>query len=705
MNKSRIELALEHAMDTRLRVYAIIPILLAILYFAASIIQRNNEKAAYLTLSAGLLVSLLVLSSAIMRFGNLDWKGKLIVYLGPLVPGALLSYFALGTYAAAYAGIYFTLMVASLAFDKRYLWSIAGISIIGTLLLSYSHYQGLIPGTLPPHLEPVWNNHTQIAFATFVYLLGLVLGASLLMPPAKALSQISKEQAALNRQISTRQLGVSSSKAALFKRLSGFTVELDQDNRLCNLSLEAQNQLKEQIDDPRPYGETKLATIKVLPELIDAARTTGSSYTAIVEPGLLLKQACKLTITPYLTNQRAQHLILSAASTLTPHEQSSPLLAQTLSQYLKSAQHVSRELTFIGYRPLASAEQRDASNRLNIELKRIVDQSAAFSYRFLGNESMDGYLAVLHLNRAGQDAFKVMLKHLYQERSKTGKPLSLVLLQKHIVPSEFHLATAQAVKLKAFLESHNQPEFFEVPRDANAIWSSGERDRLKQGLINNDIRWSIVDTVNSRDDLPPIKELKLLWNDKTQPEKTAEELIIALQNLGLSNAVARIHSTQLLPMIKLGQDRSSVDNVALLIPEKILLNLANFSAMWSLLMDSDIVPERLWLRIHESSASQLTPEHWQKLEDLKSTGFKFALGEVGAGDTDIKLLAHPLFDMAHFSRAMTKAAAESTRASVIFEAGLEIAQSLNLATMAKAVDEPLYLNYLKASGVDYIDIA
>lgn len=705
MNRSRIEQALEHAMDTRLRVYAIIPILLAILYFAASIIQRNNEKTAYLTLSAGLLVSLLVLSSAIMRFGNLDWKGKLIAYLGPLVPGALLSYFALGTYAAAYAGIYLTLMVASLAFDKRYLWSIAGISIIGTLLLSYSHYQGLIPGTLPPHLEPVWNNHTQIAFATFVYLLGLVLGASLLMPPAKALSQISKEQAALNRQISMRQLGVSSSKAALFTRLSGFTVELDQDNRLCNLSLEAQNQLNEQIDDPRPYGETKLATIKVLPELIDAARTTGSSYTAIVEPGLISKQACKLTVTPYLTNQSAQHLILSATSTVTQHAQSSPLLAQTLSQYLKSAQPISGELTFIGYRPLASTERRDELNTLNIELKRIVDQSGAFSYRFLGNESMDGYLAALHLNRAGQDAFKIRLKHLYQERSITEKPLSLVLLQQHIVPSEFHLVTAQALKFKAFLESHDQPEFFEVPQDANAIWSSGERDRLKQGLINNDIRWSIVDTVNSRDDLPPIKELKLLWNDKTQPEKTAEELIIALENLGLSNALARIHSTQLLPMIKLGQDRSSVDNVALLIPEKILLNLANFSAMCSLLMDSDIVPERLWLRIHESSASQLTPEHWQKLEDLKSTGFKFALGEVGAGDTDIKLLAHPLFDMAHFSRAMTKAAAESTRASLIFEAGLQIAQSLNLATMAKAINEPLYINYLKASGVDYIDIA
>jgi EAL domain-containing protein (putative c-di-GMP-specific phosphodiesterase class I) len=101
----------------------------------------------------------------------------------------------------------------------------------------------------------------------------------------------------------------------------------------------------------------------------------------------------------------------------------------------------------------------------------------------------------------------------------------------------------------------------------------------------------------------------------------------------------------------------------------------------------------------------LLPEHWQSLEDLKSAGFKFMLGEVGAGDTDIKLLAHPLFDMAHFSRTMTKAAAESTRASLIFEAGLEIAQSLKLSTMAKAVNEPLYLNYLKASGVDYIDIA
>ena len=705
MNSSRIEQALEQAMDARLRIYAVVPIVLALLFFAAAFIQRQNEQTALVSVSVGIICILLIIFSFMLRSRSLEWRTKLVIYVVPTSIGGLIAYNSIGTYAAAYSGVYFTLMLASLAFGRRALWGFTAATILVTFWLNYWHYQGITPGSLPPHLEFVWNNQRQIAFAGFCYLFALTLALSLLLPPAQTLEQISTQQTSIEQQISMRQLGVSSSKAALFTRLSGFTVELDQDNRLCNLSIEAKNQLKEQTNDLKPYGETKLATVKILPQLIDAARTTGSSYTATLEPGIILKQACKLTVTPYLTNQSAQHLILSAASTLTPNEQSSPLLAQTLSQYLKSAQPVSGELTFIGYRPLASAEQRDAPNNLNIELKRIIDESGALSYRFLGNESMDGYLAALHPNRAGQDAFKVMLKHLYQERSKTGKPLSLVLLQQPFVTGEFHLVTAQALKLKAYLESHNQPEFFEVPQEANAMWSSGERNRLKQGLINNDIRLNIVDTVNSRDDLPPIKELKLLWSDKTQPEKTAEELVIALQNLGLSNAVGRIHSTQLLPMIKLGQDRSSLDNVALLIPEKILLNLANFSVMCSLLMDSDIVHERLWLRIHESSASQLTPEHWQKLEDLKSKGFKFALGEVGAGDTDIKLLAHPLFDMAHFSRAMTKAAAESTRASVIFEAALEIAQSLNLATMAKAVDEPLYLNYLKASGVDYIDIA
>ena len=705
MNRGRIGQALEQAMDAQLRVYAFVPILLAALYFMSASIGKSSDTISSITFSAGIVLSILGLAAVIMRARRLAWRTKVIAYIAPMLPAALLSYLALGTYAAAYVGVYLTLMIASLAFNKRYLWSIASIATIGTLVISFTHYQGLDAGTLPPNLETMWDDSMRITFTAFVYLLGLLLGVFFLLPPAKALSQISDEQAALNRQVSMHQLGVNSSKTALFRLLSGFTAELDQDNRLCNLSLEAQNQLDEHVSGLKSYGETKLATVKVLPELIDAARTTGSSYSATLEPGLISKQACKLTVTPYLTNQGSQHLILTTASTLTQHVESTPLLAQALSQYLTSTQEISGELTFIGYRCCESAEQRDEFKGVNVALKRLIDQSGAFSYRFLGQHSIGGYLAALHLNRAGQEAFRVMLKHLHQDRSKTGKPLSLVLLQQHIVPSEFHLATAQALKLKAFLESHNQPEFFEVPQDANAIWSSGERDRLKQGLINNDIRWSIVDTVNSRDDLPPIKELKLLWNDKTQPEKTAEELIIALENLGLSNALARIHSTQLLPMIKLGQDRSLVDNVALLIPEKILLNLANFSAMCSLLMDSDIVPERLWLRIHESSASQLTPEHWQKLEDLKSTGFKFALGEVGAGDTDIKLLAHPLFDMAHFSRAMTKAAAESTRASVIFEAGLEIAQSLNLATMAKAVDEPLYLNYLKASGVDYIDIA
>lgn len=705
MNRGRIEQALEQAMEAQLRVYAFVPILLAALYFLSASIEKNTDLVRSITFSAGIVVSLLIIAGVIMRAGQLAWRTKVIAYIVPLLPAALLSYFALGTYAAAYVGVYLTLMVASLALNKRYLWSIASIATIGTLVISFTHYQGLDAGTLPPHLETVWDDSMRMTFTAFVYLLGLLLGVFLLLPPVKALSQISDEQAALNRQVSMLELGVNSSKTALFTRLSGFTVELDQDNRLCNLSLEAQNQLKEQTDDPKPYGETKLATVKVLPELIDAARTTGSTYTATLEPGLISRQACKLTVTPYLTNQGSQHLILTAASTLTQHVESTPLLAQALSQYLTSTQEISGELTFIGYRCCESAEQRDEFKGVNVALKRMIDQSGAFSYQFLGQGSIGGYLAALHLNRAGQEAFRVMLKHLHQVRSKTDTPLSLVLLQQHITPSEFHLVAAQALKLKAYLESHNRPEFFEAPQDINAKWSRGERDRLKQGLINNDIGWSIVDTVNSRDDLPPVKELKLLWRDKTQPEKKAEELIIALENLGLSNALARIHSTQLLPMIKLGQDRSSVDNIALLVPEKILLNLANFSAMSSLLMDSDIVPERLWLRIHESSASQLTPEHWQKLEDLKSKGFRFALGEVGAGDTDIKLLAHPLFDMAHFSRAMTKAAAESTRASVIFEAGLEIAQSLKLSTMAKAVNEPLYLNYLKASGVDYIDIA
>ena len=705
MSWSRIEQALEHAMDVRLRVYSTIPILLAMLFFGAAFIQKGSEQIAYVSFGTGLVCVLLVISSLIMRFRPLKWRVKLVVYVAPTLVAGLVAYGSIGNSAAAYAGVYFALMLSSLAYSKRAMWRFSATIILVTLCLNYWHYQGLPPDSLPSHLEFVWNNQLQMGFIGFCYVLALVLAIVLLLPPAQTLEQISTQQAVIEQEISMRLLGVSSSKAALFKRLSGFTVELDQDNRVCNLSLEAQNQLKEQAVDPKPYSETKLATINSLPELIDAARITGSSYTAIVDPGLISKQACKLTVTPYLTNQSAQHLILSATSTVTQHAQSSPLLAQTLSEYLKSAQTLSGELTFIGYRLLASSEPRDELNTLNIELKRIVDQSGAFSYRFLGNESVYGYLAALHLNRAGQDAFKVMLKHLYQERSKTGKTLSLVLLQQHIVPSEFHLATAQALKLKAFLESHNQPEFFEAPQNMNARWSSDERDRLKQGLINNEIRWSIVDILNARDDLPPIKELKLHWNDKTQPEKTSEELIVALQSYGLSNALARIHSTQLLPMIKLGQDRSFVDNVALLIPEKILLNLANFSAMCSLLMDFDIVPERLWLRIHESSASQLTPEHWQKLEDLKSKGFKFALGEVGAGDTDIKLLAHPLFNMAHFSRAMTKAAAESTRASLIFQASLEIAQSLNLVTMAKAVNEPLYIHYLKKSGVDYIDIA
>lgn len=705
MSGSPIQDALEQAMNARIRVYAVIPILLALMFFVATYIQRDNTNASYLTLSFGLILVLLITSSFVMRFSHLNWRLKLIAYIGPLVPGALLAYWALGTYAGAFGGIYLALLVASLAFDRRQLWGLLIIAVATTSLIGYLHYQDFIPGTLPRHLELVWNNTTQTLFVGFFYLLGLVMGVVLLLPPAETLDLIANEQKKLSQEVALRQDSVNSSKSALFSGLGGFTIELDDQDRLCNLSTEAQNQLNEHSAPLKHYGDTKLATLKILPGLIDAARTTGTSYTARIEPGTLSKQSSVLSLTPYQANDGTQHLILTNTSAGKQQADPTPLFAQQLGEYLNSAKQVAAELTVIGYQLVSPKQQLEEFSALNIALKHLLDNSGAGSYRFLGDGSVEGYIAAVHYSRAGQEAFKTMLKNLHHDHNQSGSQFTVALLHGQLNPERIHAITAQALKLKSYLESLEQTEFLEIAANDELNWSQEDRRRLKSGVSNGDLSLKLIESIKGNDSLTTLREIKLLWNTAEQPEQTSEQVINALEYHGLSRYLGKLQSTQLIPTITDGQAEHPNDDLGLLIPGGILSDEAALEALSEALINSNIDPQRLWLRIYEATASQLSEQHWLKLKHLNSLGFKFMLGEVGAGDTDIKLLTHPLFGMAHFSRSMAVAATQSRRASLIFEESLNIARSFKLLTMAKAPNEASTINYLKACGVHYIDIA
>jgi len=704
MSKSQIEQSLEQAMDARLRFYASIPMLFVAGFLTASYIQRNNENAFYLTSGLALFLSAFVILNALMGVSRSEWRRKIIAYVLPVVPAGLIAYIALGTYAVAFAGLYTAVSVFSLVLGQRQLWSLALAVICITSLIGFFHYQDFTQGSVPPHLELVWNVKAQTVFAGFGYLLALVMAAILLLPPARTLDLIANEQRELSQEIAFRQDSINSSKSALFTGLGGFTVELDDQDRLCNLSTEAQHQLNEQSARLKHYGDTKLATIRVLPGLINAARTTGTSYTARIEPGILSKQSSDLSLTPYQANDGTQHLVLTNKPVEKQQADPAPLFSQQLNEYLKSAKDIAAELTIIRYQLVLPQQQPEQLGALNIALKNLLDKSGARSYRFLGDGSVEGYVAAIHYTRAAQETFKTMLKNLQHDHNQTGSQFNAALLHGQLNSERIHTLTAQALKLKSYLESLDNAEFLEITMNVELNWSQEDRRRLKSGITNGDLSLKLIESIKCNDSLTTLREIKLLWNTPEQPEQTSEQVIEALEYHGLSRNLGRLQSPQLIPTITDGQAEHPNDDLGMLIPGSIVSDEAALEALSEALINSNINPQRLWLRIHEATASQLSEQHWLKLKHLNSLGFKFMLGEVGAGDTDIKLLTHPLFGMAHFSRSMAVAATQSRRASLIFEESLNIARSFKLVTMTKAPNEASTINYLKACGVHYIDV-
>lgn len=113
-------------------------------------------------------------------------------------------------------------------------------------------------------------------------------------------------------------------------------------------------------------------------------------------------------------------------------------------------------------------------------------------------------------------------------------------------------------------------------------------------------------------------------------------------------------------------------------------------------------PHRLELEITETMLMQECDEHLQQLERLHGLGVRIALDDFGTGYSSLNYLRSFPFDKIKIDRCFITEMKAGSESSAIIEAVLDLANKLNMQTIAEGVESEEQLASLRALGCEQV---
>jgi len=127
-----------------------------------------------------------------------------------------------------------------------------------------------------------------------------------------------------------------------------------------------------------------------------------------------------------------------------------------------------------------------------------------------------------------------------------------------------------------------------------------------------------------------------------------------------------------------------------------------FDLILCALVDSGLSPERLELEIADTSLLQKNQAaHLQTIRQLKNLGVSIVLDDCGAGYWSAGYLTGFAFDKIKIDRSITQGSASRRDCAAVIASTLALAHGLDIATVAKGVENTEQFDALLAAGVDF----
>ena len=490
----------------------------------------------------------------------------------------------------------------------------------------------------------------------------------------------------------------------IFTHLPGITIELDHNNAVLTASRAALSLLGQ----PKPlgahYASTWLATIRELPQLLHLTRATGGSFKTTIDNDYLPNGPYILQATSFLAAHDSHHTLLTikkltqALSAI--HTES--LISQALQQYLAQIDVEFKFMSIAVFAPTHNEPQRGIQQPMN-ELINMHENLRAAQCQIL--DSFDGtyFLITAHNSEREIRQHSNALKFQQRLQPEHHNPFHIGLITGRNLENNHATIIAGVLKLRTELHTLPTPEFLERTIENLRDWNPSERLLLKNALYDGDLDLQLSDTYRRNAEMAPLLEMKLLWKTPRSDFPHSEDILEAIERANLVGHLGLIQIPRWQPLLKEGLARDPKNKLVLRISRHILYQTKVLENFEHELSERPWYANRVILRINEADARGLLHEQWDTLSRLKDQGFSFMLGEVGSGDSDIKLLVNDFFSSLQFSRSLSQQALNSTHAETVFKTVLNMARELGKPTVAKANNDQTNIARLHSWGVDYVD--
>jgi EAL domain-containing protein (putative c-di-GMP-specific phosphodiesterase class I) len=670
---------------------------------AAAILRQTPTPT--LTIIIIVAVAIATISIALLR-SDQDWRVKGYAFAALLISGGLANYAQLQSYAAGILAIYAGVMILAGACRQRstlilLLALIMILAIFSSMPLVNAGIQNKIND-----LANYLNKPYQTLLITFVYGVAMAALVTFILPMYEVIRVRKINHEKIKTNLLEQRQSTNRNHEYIFTHLPGITIELDQNNNILTASHTALNLLNHHASLGNHYATTWLATIRELPQLLYFTRTTGGSFQIPINNDSLPDGPYNLQATRFQSTDQSQHTLLTIQKVGGDLYQArnESLISQALQQYIDQ---IDIGFTFVSiglFVPPDEGAGIDIQQAIN-DLLRIHETFIKAQCQILDSHDGAYFLIAAHHNEREIKAYSSALKSQQRHAAQTSDPLNIGVVVGRNSARNHSAIIATALRLRNDLSGPSAPEFLERTTDNLNDWSPSERLLLKNAMHDGSLDLHLSDTYRRGIDLAPLLEIKLLWKIPNSDFFYSEDTLEAIERANLVGYMALIQGPKWRELIQKGLARGKETKIALRLPKSLLNDSTSLIRFKNELSDQPLQSDRIILRINEADTRSLTPEQWNVLIQIKEQGFSFMLGEVGSGDSDIKLVVNEFFSSLQFSRSLVQQALDSPHAESVVNTVLNIAKELGKPTLAKAKNDQATIARLHAWGIDYVDTA
>lgn len=644
-----------------------------------------------------------MLSIALLR-SNHDWRVKGHIFGALFITSGFANYAQLQSYAAAIVAVYGGIfIIAGSCRQTSHLVAAVALLFASVAISTVWFVDAGTENTVNTFAYYLDKPH-QTLFITAAYFMVIVIQATFILPIFDIVRSIKTNHEKIKENLLQQRQSAYQNREYIFTHLPGITIELDHNNAILTASRAALNLLNQ----PKPlgahYASTWLATIKELPQLLHLTRASGASFQTTINNDYLPNGLYILQATSFLATNASHHTLLTIQKVKDELSgvQTEPLISQALQQYLAQIDIAFKFMSIAVLVPHNNDSEEGIQQPIN-QLLNMQETERAAQCQIL--ESFDGaYFFITAHNsereiRNFSDAIKLQQRHLPEHHN----PFHIGLVTGRNLENNHSIIIAEAIKLKTELSTLAAPEFFERTIENLRDWDPSERLLLKNALNDRSLDLQLSRTHQRSATMAPLLEIKLLWKIPRDDFPHSEDTLEAIERANLVGHLSLLQVPRWRPLIREGLACGNEHTLALRLPKFLLNDNPALTKFKNELGDRPWYANRVILRINEADARALAPEQWDILAQVKDIGFSFMLGEVGSGDSDIKLLVDDFFSSLQFSRSLVQQALDSEHAEHVFKTVLNMAKELGKPTLAKADNDQANIARLHNWGVDYVD--